>query len=566
MSATISNYFVHPFPAPVTFFLISAMAFVVGRTFHKFHMPDISGQVILGILLGPAAFGIFSTAELHDIAFFSDLALGFMTFSIGTYLNYKVLHNSGLRILNLALFDCLFVFTLVFCSLYYLVDLSLEISLLLGAISIETAPGTVISLIQKKFARGVFTKTLVGVVAINNLFTILIFEIVKAVDIGLITGAGLMNELLSVGMVLLSIVYGVAVGWMTAFLTKKMHDSADLYAVIVLVIIGNVLISSSLGMSPLLANLTLGAAYCNFSYHTDGINKILNTMNGLLFALFFCLAGTHLDLSQLKLAGIAGVCFVVVRIIAKFSAVWTASAIFNYPPVISRYLGLGLLSQAGLSIGLVISLSENTELSSLVPTITTIILAAVAANELIGPITGAKSFDLAKETGQATPRLIDFLHEEYILLPLDADDKWSAIEQMTDFLVKTNHVKSITRDELLETIVKRENDFSTGLGDGLAIPHGRIPRKENLMGVIGICSKPIDWEALDGKPVDIVIMVATPEGQEALHLKILSAIGKIFSEDPTFHSKMLAAGNEAELYELLQSKEVRDMNSYISDL
>ena len=566
MLAVMHNYFSHPFPAPVTFFIISTMAFFIGRIFHRFRMPDISGQVLLGILLGPAALGMFSSNELHNIAFFSDVALGFMTFSIGTYLNYKVLHNSGLRILNLALFDCIFVFGLVFSSLFYLVGLGLEVSLVLAAIAIETAPGTVISLIQKKFARGVFTKTLVGVVALNNLFTIIIFEIVKAVDIGMISGAEWLNELWSIGLVLLSIIYGIGVGWLASRITLKMHENSDLFAVIVLMIVGNVIICTSLNMSPLLANLTVGAVYCNLSYNTDNVNKVLNTMNTLLFGLFFALAGTHLDLSKLGLAGVAGVCFVVVRIVAKFSAIRTASAIFKYPQTISSYLGLGLLSQAGLSIGLVISLSENAELSPFIPTITTIILAAVAANELIGPITTSKAFDLAKETGQATPRLVDFLHEEYILMPLDAEDKWDAIEKMTDFLVKTNHLHSISRDELLETFVNREKDFSTGLGDGLAIPHGRIPKKENLMGVIGICSKPIDWESLDGKPVDIVIMVATPEGQEDLHLKILSAIAKIFAEDTTFHNKMVSANSEAELYDLMQSKEVRDMNTFISEL
>jgi len=566
MIASITNYFAHPFPAPVIFFLIGALSFVVGRTFHKFNLPDISGQVILGIILGPAALGIFSANELHSVAFFSDIALGLMTFSIGSYLNYKILHNSGLRILNLAIFDCIFVFTLVFGSLYYLVDLSLEISLLLAAIAIETAPGTVISLIQKKFARGVFTKTLVGVVALNNLFTIVIFEVVKAVDLGMITGAEWMSEMMSIGLVFLSILYGFVIARVAAFLTHKMHEKADLFAVIMLMIIGNVLICTSLGMSPLLANLTVGAVYCNYSYHTETVNKVMNTINGLLFAVFFALAGTHLDLTQLGLAGIAGVCFVAVRIAAKFGAIWTASAIFKYPPAIKKYLGLGLLSQAGLSIGLVISLSENPVLIDLIPTITTIILAAVAANELIGPITTSKAFDLAHETGQATPRLIDFLHEEYILMPLEAEDKWDAIEQMSNFLVKTNHLKSITRDELHNTIMNREKEFSTGLGDGLAIPHGRIPSKENLMGVIGICRNKIDWESLDGKPVDIVIMIATPEGQETLHLKILSAISKIFAEDTTLHNKMVSSKNEAELYELMQSHEVRDVNSYISDL
>lgn len=566
MIAAITTYFTQPFPAPMTFFLIGAAAFIVGHLFHKCRLPDVAGQVLLGILIGPAAFELFSAKELHDIAFLSDIALGFMTFSVGGYLNFKVLHNSGSRILKLALFDCVFVFTLVFAALYYLIELPLEICLLLAAIAIETSPGAVVALIQKKYARGVFTKTLIGVVALNNLFTIVIFEIVKAVDLGLLANAGLLSELKSVGFVFISLIYGIGIGWLAAFFTRKLHESSDLFAVIVFILIGNVMITTSLGLSPMLSNLAIGAVFCNFSYHTDRIINILNTMHGLIFALFFALAGTHLGLDQLKLAGVAGICVVVVRIIAKFGAVKAACSLFNYPSVISRYLGLALLSQAGLTIGLVISLSETPALSVFIPTLTAIILTAVAANELIGSVTTAKAFDMSEESGQAIPRLIDFLHEEYILLPLEAEDKWEAIEKMSEFLVKTNRLKSMSKDDLLETIMNREKEFTTGLGNRLAIPHGRIPRKENLMGVIGICKKPIDWESVDAQPVDIVIMIATPEGQEALHLKVLSAVGQIFAEDNTFHNKMVSATSETELYDLMQSKDIRDINTYITDL
>jgi len=151
-------------------------------------------------------------------------------------------------------------------------------------------------------------------------------------------------------------------------------------------------------------------------------------------------------------------------------------------------------------------------------------------------------------------------------MPLQAKDKWNAIEQMTDFLVKTNHLRSITRDELLKGMNDREKQFTTGLGNKLAVPHARIPSKERLMGVIGICDSPLDWESIDSQPVEIVILIATPEGMDTIHLQLLGAIARIFANDPAYHKQLTAATSAAEVYDLLQSKEIRDINAYIEQL
>jgi len=150
-------------------------------------------------------------------------------------------------------------------------------------------------------------------------------------------------------------------------------------------------------------------------------------------------------------------------------------------------------------------------------------------------------------------------------MPVEAEDKWDCIEKMCRFLVKTNHLRSIKFDDLFQSVTEREKSFSTGLGNRLAIPHARIPAKEYLMGVIGIAKKPIEFESIDGEKVDIVILIATPEGKEDLHLKVIATIAKIFAEDPTFHEKLVNAENPAEAYDLLQSKEVQEINYFLDE-
>lgn len=565
----------------VTFLIVAFIGMIVGKFFHRIKLPDITGQVLFGLIIGPSGYlilnpifhtgdlTIFSHYDLESIKFISDIALGIMTFSIGTHLNYKMLHNSGSRIVRLAVFDSFFTFSLVFLVMNFVLKIDYRISLLLASIAIATAPGTVVSLIQKKFSRGVFTKTLVGVVALNNLATIFVFEIAKGIT--MIEGDGsFIHTVLGIGkpflIILATIAFGIVSGLLVTVLSRYQHDKADLFTIVFLAIFFNIIACRYLNISPLLVNLTLGITFCNMSYHSKQVVKVFSNVNGLIFSVFFTLAGAHLDLSQLKIAGIAGAAFIVMRIIAKTLGAFTASKLFNYPDTIAKYLGIGLVPQAGLAIGLVINLSKYPELSDITATISTIVLAAVAVNEIIGPFTTSKSFDLAKETGQAAPRLIDFLHEEYILLPLKADDKWDAIEKMTDFLVKTNHIHSITRDDLLTSIRDRENQLTTALGRRMAIPHARIPSKEKLMGVIGILEKPLDWEALDDQPVEIVILIATPEGMDNLHVQLLGAIAKIFADDPLYQKKLVSANSAAEIYDLLQNKEIRDINSYLEEL
>jgi len=135
---------IHPF---LSFLLLAVTGIIFGRLAEKIKLPDISGQIIAGILLGPYVWGLFSHADLKSISFFNDFALGIMTFIIGTHLNLNKLHNSGMRIFNFAISDVIITFILVFSCLYYLGNMPLTVCILASAIAIETAPGTIIGLV-----------------------------------------------------------------------------------------------------------------------------------------------------------------------------------------------------------------------------------------------------------------------------------------------------------------------------------------------------------------------------------------------------------------------------------
>lgn len=567
MRFTSHPFFADPIPLS-TFILLAVAGLFAGHVMKRMKIPEISGQILVGVLLGPSVLGLFSTHALHDMRLITEVALGVMTFIAGTHLSFKKLHNASRRVILFASADVVFTFTLVFVALNALSIQNMSGRLLLAAISIATAPGTVIGLIQANKARGTLVKTLVGVVALNNVAAILAFEICKVISAKLLaTGTFDASRFLggfALGL-MLDLVIGVVVGWVAALVAKHQHDDSQLFSTVILAILINVVLCQYFPLSTMLVNLVAGLTFANLSYHTRRLSLTLEGFNGLIFCVFFTLAGTHLNVSSFKVAGVAGVVYILVRMAAKTLGAFAAGLMMRVPRKITKYLGPCLIPQAGLAIGLVISLNEFDAFvnSGLAAAVTAVVLAAVVVNEIIGPFVLDRSFERARESGQSAPRLIDFLQEEYILQGLDAADKWDAIEKLCRFLVKTNHLRSITFDDVYQSVIEREKMSSTALGRGLAVPHARIPANESLMGVVGILRKPVDFDAPDGRGADIICLVATPAGKENLHVKMLGAISTIFMKDRELHDKLVAARNPAEAYDLLQSGEVQAINYFL---
>ena len=562
------------------FFIIVLGGFTFGELFKKINLPDITGQILFGLLLGPTGALLFSSllgksihpivqhGTMESISFIGDIALGLMVFTIGSHLTKHSLHNAGSRIVKLALTHSISLFAIVTLSLFFGAKLSLINSALLGAISVAVAPGTVISVIQKKHARGAFTKTLLGVVAISNVATIILFDIVHSISITYldrdIETSMLVVVLTALLKPIITILWGIVSGLLAVKLTKHMHDRNELATIISLVVIGNIVLGNAVHLSPLLINLITGVTYSNKSYHVKRVLNFFNELEGILYSFFFTMAGVHLDITAISEAGIAGAIFIIVRIIAQWLNSYIISQKNGFSAAIGKYLGLAMIPKAGLAVGLLAIITSESEFNDSIQILTAIILSSVVVNELIGPFAVSFSLKKAGDVNQAQPRLIDFLHEEFILMPLKTDNKWDAITTMCKFLIDSNNVHTISVEELTDIVIKREREFPTAIGEQIAVPHARIPGNHKLMGVIGILEKPIDFEALDNQPVDIVILVATPEGKDNLHLRLLATIAKIFS-DPILHQRIVNSESPAEVYDILQSREIRTINTYLEE-
>ena len=227
-------------------------------------------------------------------------------------------------------------------------------------------------------------------------------------------------------------------------------------------------------------------------------------------------------------------------------------------------MGFALVPQAGVAVGLLLSVQADPVLADIAPTLLAVGLTTVALNEIIGPVLTRIALVKSGESGLDRPRLIDFLHEENIVTNLSATTKEEAIKQLTDVLISTNRLEA-DKDRLLDSVLTREADMSTCFGEGLAVPHGLLPTGSRMVGAMGISPEGLPFETPDGKPVHCMVVLATPENERDRHLQVLAALAKIVGSDRNIRRQLYHAASAAHAWEVLHAEETEDINVYLDD-
>jgi len=542
--------------------------YVATKIASKLHIPTVTAQILGGVILGRYVLNIFHEESFTAFAPITNFALGFIGLSIGSHLDFQKLRNAGKRISLIAVTDVLITPVIVFFALYEIANVSLEVSLLIAAISITTAPGSTLHIIREIRAKGIFTKTVLAVVALNNIFTILIFYVVynylfyksSMQEINLLNTVGK-----SFFMLLESAVVGIAVGSILIYFTEKRKTRISFLAMVILAVVLTVGTAQLIHLSGLLSCLMLGIVITNYSKYNNILFSAFKDIEIEVFTLFFVLAGTHFDLSAMTKAGFAGIVLIVSRLIGKTFSPAFGAYLAKSTMTIKKWIGISLYPIAGVAIGLVLLIENSKFLYADSANITAIVLTAVVVNELIGPIFTKKAIISAGEDHKDRVRLMDFLQEEYILIDLDANDKWAALNILAEFLHRSHKIRQITLAELKKSIVEREKDISTGIGGNLAIPHAIIDGGPKIQGVIGVSKKGIPFDSVDEKPVNIIILLATPRENYDLHLHVLANIAKIFGHHPLLKDKIIKAKSSEEVFEILQDEDVDALNPFFED-
>jgi PTS system fructose-specific IIC component len=352
------------------------------------------------------------------------------------------------------------------------------VSAILAALAVSTAPATVVAIVRETRSTGVFVRTLLAAVALNNIACLCLFEIAhSAGGSALEGGTASVGELIASPLVsvLGSAALGVGLALLLIFATRRVIRTDHLTTVSMVAILLTVGAGNQFGLSSLLACLSMGLTLANVTPDKDEIgDRVFKNFENAILAVFFTLAGAELDFGYLLPAGLLASALVVFRIIGKLLSARISMTAAGAPEPVRRYLGWALVPQAGLAIGLLISIQNDPTFEPLRSLLLAVGLTSVLANELIGPITTRIALARSGEAGKDRARLIDFLHEENISTALQAQTLDDALVELTGLLWNTHRLMPQHRATFLDSVRNREREMSSYLGEGLAIPHGEL--------------------------------------------------------------------------------------------
>jgi len=561
-------------------FLLLSMVLLVGigggALAKLFKLPSVTGQIVVGVAIGPAVLGFVTQQGAQRLEPVIDFALGLMAVDVGSHLSLRRLRPAMRRLGLLVLFEATLTPLLVFTGAYFLSGTSWYMAALLAAIAISTAPATILAIVKENRAKGVFVQTLVAAVALNNLFCIVLFELAHAMATTAASGHAqgfvplVSAPLLQLGK---SGLVASLVGGALIAATRNVVRQDRLTAVSMLAITAAIGIAEYFHVSVLLSCLFLGVILENVTPDKDEVGPgVFANFEYAIYAVFFTVAGMELQFKYLSVAGLIAAAVFVGRALGKVGAGTLAMTLAGATTRIRRYLGTALLPQAGLAVGLMLLVTDNPVFSSTAAlraerdTFLAVVLGVVLCNELVGPILTRFAVLRSGDFGKDRARVLDFLREEHILCGLKADSLEDAIGQLAPHLTHTHHV-SLDASDLVEAALEREKEASTCLGNGLALPHLVIDDGEEITGVMGIFPDGIEADTPDDQPVRCVVLFVTPASEHNHHLAVLAAFARVIGQDRNISQLLYSSRSAAHAHEVLHAHEQSEwFNEYLEDL
>lgn len=563
--------------------LVLIAGIIGGELFSAIRLPKVTGWIFTGILLrGTAAWHgeVTGLSEMTTTGFrpYMSFVLGYIAFTVGAALHFASLRNAekrlGFLLLGEAVITPSVVVGLMMVAGEWIVpgSMPLRAALLLGAIAIAGAPGTTVLVVQEARAKGILTKTLLAAVALIDMVAVGVFVFVAdflaaGADGGTSWSTGWPNALATVGQEFgIAIVVGVLSAAIALGLTRTIVSPAFLGPTMVAVILGAWGAAVGFGASGILACTFAGIAVSNIRHDTvRSAEAYLHSIGGVLFAAFYTLAGMNLDMMQvLQVAGLVGLYFVA-RFLGKYAGAYAAMSLAGAPERIRNYLGLSLIPHGGVAVGLLLMVQTDPALADVAETVTTVGLAALAINQMVGPSGLRLALGRAGESGKAAPRLLDFLDENHIAVDLTGTTKKEVIRTLSAQLYSTTDAPAVSQEQFVEKVLEREALASTCLAQGLMIPHAMLDEGQDITGVLGISSKGLHLGAPDGQPVHAVLLLATPTADRKRHLEVLAAFARAITRDVNLREQLYHARNAAHAYDVLHAEDAEDINYFLEE-
>ena len=379
---------------------------LLSRLAKKVQLPAVSAYLIAGVLVGPFLLGSLgipgigiTESQVEGFGIISDLALGFIAFSMGNEFRLAQLKKIGKQATIIGVFQALFttvVVDVVLIGLHFIIPdkLSLPSAIVLASVATATAPAATLMVVKQYKAKGPVTDVLLPVVALDDAVGLVVFAISFGVAKSIATGAvGVLSVILEPLLeILLSLALGFVMGLLFTLCERYFHSRSKRMAVTVTFVMMTVAISSlqfqigsvHISFSSLLACMMLGTVFCNFCDVSEELMERADRWTTPVLILFFVISGAGLELSVFADATVVviGIVYIIARSLGKYFGAGISARLTKSDPNIIKYLGITLLPQAGVALGMAIKAMELGPDGAIVRNIT---LFAVMIYEIIGP-------------------------------------------------------------------------------------------------------------------------------------------------------------------------------------
>lgn len=430
-------------PASAIIISIATMlfgGFLFTRLTKLVHLPNVTAYILCGILLGPYVLNIIPPRIIGGMDFLSDIALAFIAFSTGEYFRFEVLKKNGPRVMIITFLEAFLASVIIFLVMYFVLHLNLPFSIVLAALAAATAPASTMMTIRQTHAHGDFVDTLLQVVALDDVIGLIEYSLAVSVALSVMNGGQFSLPqlvrpiLLNLAALLLGGVFGA---FLQLFMLNK-HSTDNRLIICIATLFAFCGICSLLEISPLLGVMLMSTVYINLS-DDERLYKQLNYFSPPIMLLFFVRSGLSFDLSALFRSSsetgttpllLVGVLYFFFRIVGKYGGAWLGCRLVGKDRKVRNYLGLALIPQAGVAIGLA-ALGARTLGGSSGQALHTIILASSVLYELIGPACAKLSLYLSGSYGQDLEEITEITPEEKRTPAEELAERIRKIREMT---------------------------------------------------------------------------------------------------------------------------------------
>ena len=382
---------------PVTIISVALMlaaGFLMTRITKKMRLPNVTAYIVGGILAGPFVLNLVPRTVVEGTAFLPDIALAFIAFSTGEFFRISALKKNGGKVITITVLESCGAAILVFLACHLILGLNFAFSVVLGALATATAPASTIMTIRQTGAKGDFVETLLQVVALDDVVGLVLYSMAISLATAVFSSSGfrLSSILIPLGKTLLLLVLGCGFGLLLKALVGPKRSTDNRLIIAIAVLFSYCGICAVIDVSPLLGCMAMGMVYIN----TTGDERMFRQLNYFsppILLLFFFRSGLSFDLGSLVGSTgnigavpllVIGVVYFLVRILGKYIGAFAGCSIARKAPKVRNYLGLALIPQAGVAIGLA-ALGARELGGEMGHALETIILSSSVLYELIGP-------------------------------------------------------------------------------------------------------------------------------------------------------------------------------------